>query len=104
MSEELNPVVADETAEAENQVSPATAVAAEGAEAHEDAQSGSEQRERKKGGFLKKLDRVEQERDFRREEALRNREKPAEKVAETPKDEPPKRPVAPNEDSFKSYE
>lgn len=69
------------------------------------AQNETDGENKRKGGWLRKLTKAEQERDFWRDEALRNRPKEAAPVkAETVEDKPPVRPVRPKESDFADYE
>lgn len=68
-------------------------------------QTGTDGEGKRKGGWLRKLTKAEQERDFWRDEALRNRPKESAPVkAETVEDKPPVRPVRPKESDFSDYE
>lgn len=77
--------------------------AAEGAEADgetaEPNSSGEEAKKRRPGGFQKKISKLQSERDYWRDAALKNQEKPepsAEKAPEAPK--------PPNPDDFASFD
>lgn len=64
-----------------------------------------DEQQRRKGGWLRKLSKAEQERDFWREEALRNRGKEPEKQQEPPKeDKPPVKPTRPKLADFPTLE
>lgn len=80
-----------------------TAAAAQTAGAEDtEALAKPDDETKRKGGWLRKLSKAEQERDFWREEALRNRgDKPAQsKPAEAVEEKPPVKPVRPKASDF----